>query len=114
HLEVEAGSLDWKKLLAGTAGRLSFGAGSWNYSLNGSWVDSGGVNRWEFYRNGTLVARTQYTRGDIAVGASLYGTDNEFQNADLLESLSPDAIESIPGAAVGKYFGVQIPDPSDV
>ncbi|HEY7929226.1 MAG TPA: TonB-dependent receptor [Steroidobacteraceae bacterium] len=106
HVAVQAGSLDWKKLLAGTADHLPLGEGSWRYSVNGSWVDSGGVNRWEFYRNGTLVARTSYTRGALEVGASLYGTDNEFQNADL--------IESIPGATAADYFAVQIPDPSDI
>lgn len=103
---AEAGSLDWKKLRAGTADRLPVDAGTWSYSLNGSWVDSGGVNRWEFYRNGTLVADTRYTRGGLQVGASVYGTDNEFQNADL--------IESIPGATNANYFAVQIPDPSDI
>lgn len=106
HVAVEAGSLDWKKLLAGTADHLPLGEGTWNYSVNGSWVDSGGVNRWEFYRNGTLVARTSYTHGAVEVGASLYGTDNEFQNAAL--------IESIPGATAANYFAVQIPDPSDI
>ncbi len=105
-LSVEAGSLDWKKLRAGTADHRSAGEGTWDYSVNGSWVDSGGVNRWEFYRNGSLVARTSYTRGSIQVGASLYGTDNEFQNADL--------IESIPGATPANYFAVQIPDSSDI
>ncbi|HTT06208.1 MAG TPA: TonB-dependent receptor [Steroidobacteraceae bacterium] len=106
HLAIEAGSLDWKKLLVGTADHLPLGEGSWSYSVNGSWVDSGGVNRWEFYRNGTLVARTGYTRGDLELGASFYGTDNEFQNADL--------IESIAGATAANYFAVQIPDPSDI
>lgn len=113
-VSVEGGSLDWKKLRAGTADHLPLGEGTWSYSVNGSWTDSAGVNRWEFYRNGTLVASTAYTRGSIALGGSLYTTDNEFQNADLIESLSPEAIESIPGATLGKYFAVQIPDPSDI
>jgi outer membrane cobalamin receptor len=105
-VSLEAGSLDWKKVRAGTGYQLSVGEGTWSYSVNGSWVDSGGVNRWEFYRNGTLVARSSYTRGSIQVGASVYGTDNEFQNADL--------IESNPGATQANYFAVQIPDPSDI
>jgi outer membrane cobalamin receptor len=105
-VSVEAGSLDWKKLRAGTADHLPLGEGTWSYSVNGSWTDSGGANRWEFYRNGALVASTAYRRGSIAVGGSVYATDNEFQNADLIESSS--------GATAANYFAVQIPDPSDI
>ncbi len=85
---------------------MPLGDGTFRYSVNGSWVDSGGVNRWEFYRNGSLMARASYTRGGVEIGASLYGTDNDFQNADLIESIS--------GATRADYFAVQIPDPSDV
>jgi vitamin B12 transporter len=105
-VSVEAGSLDWKKLRAGTADQVRLEEGTWSYSVNGSWIDSGGVNRWEFYRNGSLVASTRYSRGSIQVGGSVYATDNEFQNADL--------IESIPGATAANYYAVQIPDPSDI
>jgi vitamin B12 transporter len=105
-VDASVGSLDWKKLRAGTENRRSLGAGVWSYSLNGSWTDSAGVNRYEFYKNATLVARSSYDRGDFTFGASFYGTDNEFQNAAL--------IESIAGATQSNYFAVQIPDPSDV
>jgi len=103
---LEGGSLDWRKVRAGTQNRIAAGNGTWSYSLNGSWIDSGGVNRWEFARNGTLVGRTTYDNERFEIGASFYATDNEFQNADL--------IESIPGATQANYFAVQIPDPSDV
>lgn len=110
HAESDAdaslGSLDWKKLRLGTENRIDLGSGVWSYSVNGSWTDSAGVNRYEFYKNATLVARSTYRSGDVTLGASFYGTDNEFQNADL--------IESIAGATQSNYFAVQIPDPSDV
>src|SRR5579862_8302432 len=105
-VDASVGSLDWKKLRAGTEDRFGIGDGVLSYSVNGSWIDSAGVNRYEFYKNGTLVARGSYQSGDFTFGASFYGTDNEFQNADL--------IESIAGATQANYFAVQIPDPSDV
>ncbi|HEX4025024.1 MAG TPA: TonB-dependent receptor [Steroidobacteraceae bacterium] len=105
-IALEGGSLDWRKLRAGTQDRIAAGDGTWSYSLNGSWVDSGGVNRWEFYKNSSLVGRTTYRSGNLEIGGSFYATDNEFQNADL--------IESIAGATQANYFAVQIPDPSDV
>jgi vitamin B12 transporter len=102
---VEAGSVDWKKIRAGTQNSLSVGDGVWSYSLNASYLDSAGEIEYEYVKNATLVGRTSYKTGDFDFGVSFYGTNNRFQNADL--------IESIPGATQSNYFAVQIPDPSD-
>jgi vitamin B12 transporter len=103
-LSAEAGSLDWKKVRAGTEDAVPLGNGTWSYSLNGSYVDTAGVIEDEYVRNGTLVGRTSYRTDTFQFGMSVYGTDNEFQPAML--------IESIPGATQSNYFAVQIPDPS--
>lgn len=105
-LSVEAGSVDWKKARIGTQDALPLGDGTWTYSLNGSYSDSAGMIRYEYVKNATLVGRTTYKTGSFELGLSFFGTDNEFQNADL--------IESIPGATQSNYFAVQIPDPADV
>ncbi len=105
-LSIEGGSEDWKKARIGTENALSLDGGTWSYSLNGSYSDSAGMIRYEYEKNATLVGRTSYKTDDFDLGLSFYGTDNRFQNADL--------IESIPGATQANYFAVQIPDPSDV
>lgn len=105
-ISVEAGSIDWKKIRAGTQNALSVGDGVWSYSLNASYLDSAGAIEYEYVKNATLVGRTSYKTGDFYFGVSFYGANNRFQNADL--------IESIPGATRSNYFAVQIPDPSDV
>jgi outer membrane cobalamin receptor len=106
NVDASFGSLDWKKLRAGTQNRVALSDGVLSYAANGSWIDSAGINQFEFYKNATLVARGTYQSGEFTFGVSFYGTDNEFQNADL--------IESIAGATRSNYFAVQIPDPSDV
>jgi vitamin B12 transporter len=103
-LSAEAGSVDWKKVRAGTENAVPLGNGTWSYSLNGSYVDTAGVIEDEYVKNGTLVGRTSYKTDSFQFGMSVYGTDNEFQPAML--------IESIPGATQSNYFAVQIPDPS--
>jgi vitamin B12 transporter len=105
-LSVEGGSEDWKKARIGTEDALALGDGTWTYSLNGSYSDSAGMIEYEYEKNATLVGRTTYEMDDFNFGLSFYGTDNKFQNADL--------IESIPGATQSNYFAVQVPDPSDV
>lgn len=105
-LSVEAGSLDWKKVRVGTEDALPTGSGTFAYSLAGSYLDSAGVITDEYVRNGTLVGRTSFKTDGLELGLSFYGTDNEFQPAEL--------IESIPGATQSNYFAVQIPDPSNL
>ena len=108
HPEVdfsaEGGSLDTYKLRAGAQNSLSVAGGTWNYSLNGSWFDSDGLNQDEFTRNGTFVGRTSFSSEGIEVGGSFYLTDNKFQSAELIESIQ---------GAPAPYFSTQIPDPSN-
>lgn len=103
-VSVEAGSVDWKKVRAGTEDAVPVGNGTWSYSLNGSYVDGGGEIKDEYVRNGTLVGRTAYRSDGLEFGLSFYGTYNEFQPAML--------VESIPGATQANYFATQIADPS--
>jgi vitamin B12 transporter len=103
-LSVEAGSLDWKKVRAGTQDALATGEGTLSYSLEGSYQASAGVITDEYLRNGTLVGRTSFKTDGLEAGLSFYGTDNEFQPAQL--------VESIPGATQSNYFAVEMPDPS--
>jgi vitamin B12 transporter len=105
-VSVEAGSIDWKKMRAGTQDVVPLADGALRYSLNASWTSSGGMIRYEYTRNATLVGRLSYQTRSWRLGASVYGTDNRFQNADLIESL--------PGATASSYFAAEIPDPSDV
>ncbi len=103
-LSAEAGSVDWKKVRVGTENAVPLANGTWSYSLNGSYVDTAGVIEDEYVKNGTLVGRTSFKTDSFQFGMSVYGTDNEFQPAML--------IESIPGATQANYFATQIPDPS--
>ncbi len=105
-VSIEGGSVDWKKARVGTQNALPLGDGTWSYSLNGSYSDSAGMVQYEYVKNATLVGRTTYKTGSLEFGLSFFGTDNKFQNADV--------IESIPGATESNYFSRQIPDPSDV
>jgi vitamin B12 transporter len=105
-VSVEAGSVDWKKIRAGTQNAVAVGDGTWSYSLNASYLDSAGEIEYEYVKNATLVGRTSYRSGDFEFGVSFFGTDNRFQNALQLDS--------IPGATQANYFAVQIPDASDV
>jgi vitamin B12 transporter len=106
EVAVEAGSVDWKKVRAATQDALPLDDGTLRYSVDGSWTASDGMVRYEYTRNATLVARLSYQSRTWELGGSLYGTDNEFQNADLIESL--------PGATASNYFAAEVPDPSDV
>ena len=105
-ISAEAGSIDYKKIRLGTQNALAVGDGVWSYSLNASYLESAGMIEYEYVKNGTVVGRTSYKTDNFEFGVSFYGTNNRFQNADL--------IESIPGATQSNYFAVQIPDPSDV
>ena len=104
-ISVEGGSEDWKKVFGGTQNRLDLGGGTLSYSLNGSYVDSGGVWQYEGYKNATFVGRTTYDYGPIEVGASGYASNNVFHNAYLVEAIS--------GQTPQTYAAFQIPDPSE-
>ena len=104
-IAVEAGSLHWLKARAGLGNSLSVGAGTWDYSLNGSWTQDDGMNADEFSRNGTLVGRTSFKLDSIEIGGSFYLTDNRFQSATQIESIQD---------APPPYFGTLIPDPSNL
>ncbi len=105
-VSIEGGSLDWRKARFGVEDKTALGDGTWTYSLNGSWVDSGGMWPYEFTKNGTLVGRTTYQTGNIQFGGSFYLTDNDFQSAALVEPVD----EAVPAPF---YFAAQIPDPSN-
>jgi vitamin B12 transporter len=103
-VSVEGGSLDWRKLRAGMENRVALEDGVVSYSLNGSYIASDGLNRFEFTKNGTLVGRMTYANSRIEVGGSFYLTDNDFQSATLVESTED---------APPPYFSVQIPNPDN-
>ena len=103
-LSLEGGSLDWRKVRVDLGNKQSLGDGTLSYSLHGSYLDSGGVNRYEFTKNGTVVGRATYQADPIEIGASFYLTDNKFQSASLLESIQ---------GAPPPYFAVQIPNPGN-
>lgn len=105
-VRAEAGSIDWRKVRAGTEDVLPLDDGTLRYALESSYVESAGMVRYEYTKNATIVGRASYRRQSWRWGMSFYGTDNAFQNADLIESL--------PGATASNYFAVEIPDPSDV
>jgi vitamin B12 transporter len=105
NLSVEGGSLDWRKVRIGVQNRSSLGDGTLSYSLNGSYVDSDGLNAHEYTKNGTLVGRATWQNSSLEVGGSFYLTDNKFQSAPVVESIAD---------APPPYFAVQIPDPSNV
>lgn len=104
-VSLQGGSLDWMKARIGLGDRVRLGEGVLSASLNGSFLRSNGMNEFEFAKNGTVVGRTTYDTRGLELGGSFYLTDNQFQSADL--------IESIPGAPP-PYFAVQIPDPSNL
>ncbi len=104
-LSVEGGSLDWRKFRAGVQDVESIGDGTWNGTLNASYVDSGGEWQYEFTKNATVVGRTSFKDGAFEVGLSFYLTDNKFQSAAL--------DQYYPGYPDGD-FSVQIPDPSNL
>lgn len=105
NLSLEGGSLDWRKARVGLQDRQALGDGTLRLSLNGSYVDSGGVSQYEFTKNGTIVGRGTYQTGGLEFGLSFYLTNNRFQSAFLTESIQD---------APPPYFSVQMPDPSDV
>lgn len=103
-VSVEAGSLHYIKGRAGVQGSVPAGGGTWDYSLNGSYLDSDGMNQYEFSKNGTLVGRTAFRTDGVEIGGSFYLTDNKFQSAQVLESIQ---------GAPAPYYGTQIADPSN-
>ena len=105
-VSIEGGSLDWRKARFGVEDKTPVGGGTWTYSINGSYLDSGGMWPYEYSKNGTLVGRTTYQAGNITIGGSFYLTDNDFQYAGLVEPVD----EAAPAPF---YFSTQIPDPSD-
>lgn len=104
-ISVEGGSEDYKKVSGGTQNQLDLGGGTLRYSLNGSYVDSGGVWEYEGYKNATFVGRASYDLGSFEVGASGYVSQNVFHNA-YLDEIGP-------GQTPATYFAVQIPDPHE-
>jgi vitamin B12 transporter len=105
NLSVEAGSLERRKIRLGLQDEQALGAGSLSASLNGSYIHTGGVNAFEYTRNGTIVARATFRTDRLAAGGSFYLTDNRFQSASLIESVQD---------APAPYFAVQLPNPANV
>jgi vitamin B12 transporter len=105
-VSLEGGSLDWVKVRAGAGNNISLGdEDSWDYSLNGSYLHTNGVEADEYSENGTLVGRTTYKTTNFELGSSFYVTDNAFQSVNLIESIQD---------APPPYFSVQLPDPSNL
>jgi vitamin B12 transporter len=104
-VSLEGGSLDWKKVRVGLQTDQSLGDGVVSASLNGSYLHSGGTNKYEYTRNGTIVGRATYQAERFEVGGSFYLTDNKFQSASLVESIQD---------APPPYFSLQLPNPANV
>lgn len=102
NASAEYGSLDWKKGHIGTENLFHIGEGVLNYSLDGSRIDSGGVNKYEASHNSSITGRLAYDIRGFQFGVSSYVTQNSFNAAQLLESSPP--------ATRQNYFAVQIPD----
>ncbi len=81
------------------------GDGTFNFSLNASYLDSDGTNPLEYSKNTTVVGHAAFRNDSFQIGGSFYYTDNKFQSAALVESVQD---------APPPYFSVQIPNPQNV
>jgi len=97
----EAGSLNWRKgfaSLSGTSGQLG-------YSLYTGYTDSGGVHKYEYFKDLTSSLSLGYRFSDsLNIQSSFMYTDAEFNYAELRESYAEDS-PSTP------WWAFQLPDP---
>ena len=103
-LDVEAGSLDWRRGTLSIRNTVAAADGDLAYSLNVSKIDSGNVHPLEYTRDETLQGKLEYDRDTIGFGVNFWQTDNEFQAAELDEAYCCQTRES--------YWAFQTPDPN--
>jgi len=97
----EAGSLDWRKGYASVSGS----ADKLSYSLYTGYTDSGGVHKYEDFKDFSSHLNLDYNFSDsFNVTGSFMYTDSEFNFAELRESYAEDS-PSTP------WWAFQLPDP---
>jgi vitamin B12 transporter len=105
-LQVEAGSLDWRRGAVSFRDTVDAGGGAVAYSLNASKIDSANVHPEEFTRDETLQGKISYDAGRIGAGLTFWQTDNRFQSAELDEAGCCQTRET--------HWAFQTPDPNQV
>lgn len=103
-IATEAGSLQWKKTYGSFRDNWKIGSGQFNFALNGSITNSGGVNQYEYYKDKTVSSKLSYITDVIEVGSSFYRTNNRFQYAELKEASCCQTPAT--------YWSFQMPDPN--
>ncbi len=102
---TEAGSLNWSRSTASIrGGNLDAKNQGFDYSLNLSVIDSGGVQEHESYHNVTPQLKLAYNMDNIKTGFSFIDIDRRFQYAELIESYDDDS-------AATPWYAFQLPDP---
>lgn len=103
-IAIEGGSLKWRKARATYRDHFELGEGTFNFAVNGSITDSGGVHQFEYFRDKTLSTKLSYVTEAFEIGSSIYRTDNRFQYAELKEASCCQTPET--------YWSFQVPDPN--
>jgi len=98
----EAGSLDWRKGYASVSGS----ADQLTYSLYSGYTDSGGVHKYEEFKDSSSHLNLGYNFCDsFNVNASFMYTHSEFNYAYLNESYAVDSFST-------PWWAFQLPDPN--
>lgn len=98
----EAGSLEWRKGYASVSGS----ADKLSYSLYSGYTDSGGVHKYEDFKDSTSHLNLGYNFSDsVNANGSFMYTHSEFNYAYLKESYATDS-PSTP------WYALQVPDPN--
>jgi vitamin B12 transporter len=106
RLQLESGSLDWRRGAVSVRNTVDAGRGAVAYSLNASKIDSGNVHAEEFTRDETLQGKISYDLARVGMGLTFWQTNNEFQSAELDEAGCCETRET--------HWAFQTPDPNQV
>jgi vitamin B12 transporter len=102
-VDLEGGSLDWQKGSAAFRGSTSAGAGEFQYSVNASRTDSGGVHPGESFEATAGQLKLGYVGDTIEAGVSAFYSDSTFTAAELDEAYCCQTYDT--------HWAFQTPDP---
>ena len=98
----EYGTYQWKKGYGGFRGE----SGNFRYSVNGSYIDSDGVQEYEDFKNGSIQTKLGYNyRGIFDAEFSYMHINSEWNYSKLIESYAFCSSRS-------DWYAFQVPDPS--
>jgi outer membrane cobalamin receptor len=103
-LGLEAGSMEWRKLLGSLRDGVEVGGGDLQYALNLSQTESDNIHQYEYFEDASGQLKLEYVADRWSVGGSFWKSENDFGYAELDEASCCQTERS--------YWSFQTPDPN--